>query len=236
MINEKVSILLLAHNEEKTIIKDILKINSFLRKAFLNFNIVISEDGSKDSTYDKILSLKKKLKLTICSSKKRKGYTKAFIDGVKCCNANYIFFSDTGSKYNYSNFLKFFQVLKNENADLVSGIRIKRKDKLYRRLLTLFYSLFLNMLFLKKFSDFDCGFRIYNKKKLLFVLKKYYYISSLINSQIFMYFIKNNFKIKQRKIIYYENKIRESRGIPPSKLIHIIISSIFFSIKIRFSK
>ena len=124
----------------------------------------------------------------------------------------------------------------NENADLVSGIRIKRKDKLYRRLLTLFYSLFLNMLFLKKFSDFDCGFRIYNKKKLLYVLKKYSYKSSLINSQIFMYFLKNNFNIAQRKIIYYENKIRESRGIPPSKLIHIIISSIIFSIKIRFSK
>jgi glycosyltransferase involved in cell wall biosynthesis len=236
MINEKVSILLLAHNEEKTIIKDILKINSFLRKSFLNFNIVISEDGSEDSTNDKILSLKKKLKLTICSSKKRKGYAKAFIDGVKCCNSNYIFFSDTGSKYNYSNFLKFYRAVKNENADLVSGIRIKRKDKLYRRLLTLFYSLFLNMLFLKKFSDFDCGFRIYNKKKLLYVLKKYSYKSSLINSQIFMYFLKNNFNIAQRKIIYYENKIRVSRGIPPSKLIHIIISSIIFSIKIRFSK
>ena len=160
MIKEKVSILLLAHNEEKTIIKDILKIYSFLSKTFLNFNIVISEDGSEDSTFDKILSLKKKLKLTICSSIKRKGYTKAFIDGVKCCKSNYIFFSDTGSKYNYTNFFKFYRILKNENADLVSGIRIKRKDKLYRRLLTLFYSLFLLYSF-NFFFLFDLRFLLF---------------------------------------------------------------------------
>jgi hypothetical protein len=56
----------------------------------------------------------------------------------------------------------------------------------------------------------------------------------LIGSQIFMLFIKYKFKIIQKELKYLENNKRNSRGIPATKIISTIFSSIFFSIKIRF--
>ena len=61
MIYEKVSVLILAHNEEKTISEDICNLRRALKKNFKNFEIIISEDGSKDDTCKKISHLKKNL-------------------------------------------------------------------------------------------------------------------------------------------------------------------------------
>jgi glycosyltransferase involved in cell wall biosynthesis len=235
MVYEKVSVLILAHNEEKTIQEDICNLHRALKKKFINFEIIISEDGSKDNTCKKIFYLKKKFKLKLLNSKKRKGYAKAFLDGVGKCQSNIIFFSDTGKKYDYNNFFSFYKIFKNNNLALCSGIRIDRKDKVIRRMLTLFYSIFLKLLFLKNFDDYDCGFRIYNKKKLINIINRHTFHPMLIGSQIFMLFIKYKYKIKQQKIKYLENKQRASRGIPAKKIISTIYSSIIFSIKIRFS-
>jgi glycosyltransferase involved in cell wall biosynthesis len=234
MILEKISVLILAHNEEKTIEEDIYNLYNALNKRFKNFQIIISEDGSRDNTYKKILFLKRKFNLILSTSRKRKGYAKAFINGINKCQSNVIFFSDTGKKYDYNNFFYFFKIFKKNNADLCCGIRIGRKDKLIRRALTFFYSIFLKLLFLRQFSDFDCGFRIYNKKKLKCVINKHSFHPMLIGSQIFMLFIKYKFKIIQKELKYLENNKRNSRGIPATKIISTIFSSIFFSIKIRF--
>ena len=103
-------------------------------------------------------------------------------------------------------------------------------------MLTYWYSMFIKLLFQKNFDDFDCGFRIYNKKKLYYILNKYSFHPMLIGSQIFMWFIKHRYKIVQNKIKYLENNKRQSRGIPNNKIVYTIISSIIFSIKIKLSK
>ena len=57
--NYDLDVLLLAHNEEKTIVKEILNIIKILKG--IKFRIIVVEDGSKDKTLKKLKSLKKKL-------------------------------------------------------------------------------------------------------------------------------------------------------------------------------
>ena len=57
--NYDLNVLLLAHNEEKTIVKEILNIIKILKG--IKFRIIVVEDGSKDKTLQKLKSLKKKL-------------------------------------------------------------------------------------------------------------------------------------------------------------------------------
>ena len=227
---QKISFLILANNESKTIKKEIKKILELKKK--LKFNLVIVQDGSTDGTYEILNKISKK-KVILYNKKERLGYYNAFLKGVELSNGSVVFFSDTGGKYDYSKFLKFYDLYKKQKADLFASYRIKRKDKILRQLLTYFYTIFINILFFLNYKDYDCGFKIFNRKKLLKILKENSFNKNLITSQIFLYFIKNNFKIIQQPIIYKEKKNRDSRGIPTNKLFGIVIGSIINLIKIR---
>ena len=116
---------------------------------------------------------------------------------------------------------------------MVSGYRIKRKDKILRRILTYVYSLTINVIFQINYRDYDCGFKIFNRKKLLKVLKSNSFEKNLITSQIFLYFIINKYRINQYPIIYKEKKTRNSRGIPTKKILNVVLTAILNLIKIR---
>ena len=71
------------------------------------------------------------------------------------------------------------------------------------------------------------------QKKLLKILKENNFDKNLITSQIFIYFKIYNYKILQLPIKYNEKKNRVSRGIPNSKILNIIFSSIKKMLHIR---
>ena len=230
-MKEKISFLILVNNEAKKIKNEIYNILKIKKK--INFNLVVIQDGSNDGTYEILNRVSKKKKIILFNKKERLGYYKAFLKGVELSKGKTIFFSDTGGKYNYLKFLEFYKFYKKNNADLVAGYRIKRKDKIIRQMLTFFYSIIINNLFFLNFQDYDCGFKIFKRNKLLHVLKKYKFNKNLITSQIFLYFIKHNFKIFQYPIIYKEKKNRNSRGIPTNKIFKIVCETILNLIKIR---
>ncbi len=228
---ENIYFLILANNEVKTIQDEIYKILKLKKK--LNFKLVVVQDGSTDGTYELLEKISKRYKIILFNKKKRLGYYNAFLKGVKLCKGETIFFSDTGNKYEYSKFLKFYKYYKDNKSDLVSGYRIKRKDKIFRQILTSFYSFTINIIFQINYRDYDCGFKIFNRKKLLKVLKSNKFEKNLITSQIFLYFIKNEYRINQYPIIYKEKKTRNSRGIPTKKIFFVVLAAILNLIKIR---
>lgn len=232
MNKEKISLLLLVHNEASTIEQEIKEIISCL-KEISNLEIVVVQDGSNDGTYEKLINLNQQYFFKLNSVKERRGYAKAFIDGVNSCSGNIMLFSDTGKKYDYKNFYEFLRIFKEGNLDLLTGYRVERKDKIIRRILSFFYTKYCNILFLRRYQDYDCGFKIFNRNKLLSILNKYDLNKYLITSQILIYFIISNYKIDQMPIKYLEDKNRTSRGIPTYKIINVILTTIIHLIKIK---
>ncbi len=223
-MKNKISFLILAHNEVNTIEKEINNILKIKKK--LKFELIVIQDGSNDGTFEKLKKTRKRKNFILHNKKNRLGYHRAFLKGVSLSGGNIIFFSDTGGKYNYRKFIDFYKYFIKNSADMVAGYRIKRKDKLLRRLLTTFYGFFINILFQIKFKDYDCGFKVFNKQKLLKVLKENKFDKNLITSQIFIYFKMYDYKILQLPIEYNEKKTRVSRGIPNSRILKVIFSSI----------
>ena len=236
-MNKNISLLLLVHNEIDTIENEIVQINKFLSNNS-NSELVIVQDGSSDGTYEKLNELKAKYNFILNSLKERRGYTQAFIDGVNTCSGNTILFSDSGGKYNFKNVPKFLNIFKLKNLDLLAGYRVKRKDKIIRRLLSFFYSKLCNILFWNNCKDLDCGFKVFNKLKLEQILRQYKFSNSLLTSQLFIYFINKKWKIYQLPIEYMETKERKSRGLPISKIFFTSILSIInlFKIKLNLNK
>ncbi len=229
-MKKKISFLILVNNEAKTIKREISNILKLKKK--INFRLIIVQDGSSDGTYEILNKLRRK-DIILFNKKNRMGYYNAFRKGVELSEGNVIFFSDTGGKYDYKNFVNFYKYYKKKNLDLLACYRTDREDKLLRRTLTLFYTIIINSIFFLNFKDYDCGFKIFNRSKLLKILKYYNFDKNLITSQIFLYFVKNNFNILQLPIKYKEKKNRNSRGIPTNKIIPIVIRSLFNLIRIR---
>ena len=88
---KKISVLILVYNEVKTIERDIISIKKNL-KNYVNYQLIVVQDGSTDGTYEKLNFLKKRYNLSLNSVKKRRGYTKAFLAGIKSCHNDTIFF------------------------------------------------------------------------------------------------------------------------------------------------
>ena len=99
---QKVDLLFNAFNEIDSIEDDIKEIAKIYKNHQRVGKIIIVEDGSFDGTAQKLRDLKKELNIELNQSENRRGYSKALIEGIQSCDSEYIFFSDLGGKFNWS--------------------------------------------------------------------------------------------------------------------------------------
>tara|TARA_Y100000741_G_scaffold255879_1_gene197243 strand:+ start:673 stop:1383 length:711 start_codon:yes stop_codon:yes gene_type:complete len=227
-LKTKLTLILLAHNEEKTILRDIEDINKNILKKIKNTEFIICQDGSSDKTHKIISSVKKKYKIRYIHSSKRLGVHKALFLTLKKSNGKFVFFADSGNKFNYKEFWKLYKY--RNKFEIISGYRINRKDQTYRILLTYFFNMFLRFFTISRFNDIDSGFKIFNKSavKKAIVLKKcnsHFYMSEICLKIIYMGYI-----FKEVKVNYFQ---RPSKSRATS-LIQIPI--MIFSFLINFIK
>jgi len=162
------TIIILAHNEEKTIKKHVEDIKRKIINKIKKTELIIFHDGSRDSTHKILLKLKRKLKFRYIYKKKRIGVHLALHKSLLLSRGKKIFFTDSGNKFKLKDFWKLYK-FKNK-YDLLSGYRVKRQDQIYRMFLTKFFNIFLRTFTISKFYDIDSGFKIFDKKKLKKIL------------------------------------------------------------------
>ena len=193
---------MLAHNEEKTILSDIENINRIILKKIKNTEFIICQDGSKDKTHNIISSAKKKYNINYIHSTKRLGVHKALFLTLKKSKGEFIFFVDSGNKFNYQEFWKLYKYRK--KYEIVSGFRVNRKDQFYRILLTYFFNVFLKIFTISKFKDMDSGFKIFNKKAVKKAISLRKYNSHFYMSEICLKIIYMGYKFKEIEINYFQ--------------------------------
>ena len=224
------TIILLAHNEEKTILDDIKKIHNIILKKIKDIEFIICQDGSIDKTHKIISSIKKKYNINYIHSAKRLGVHKALLLTLKKSKGEFIFFVDSGNKFNYREFWKLYKYRK--KYEIVSGLRVNRKDQVYRILLTYFFNVFLRFFTISKFRDIDSGFKIFNKKsvKKAILLKKYnshFYMSEICLKIIYMGYL-----FKEVNVNYFQ-RFSKSRATSLTRIPVMIVSFLINFIKLK---
>jgi|TARA_B100001079_G_scaffold132352_1_gene113393 hypothetical protein len=224
------TIILLAHNEEKTILDDIKKIHNIILKKIKDTEFIICQDGSIDKTHKIISSIKKKYNINYIHSAKRLGVHKALLLTLKKSKGEFIFFVDSGNKFNYREFWKLYKYRK--KYEIVSGLRVNRKDQVYRILLTYFFNVFLRFFTISKFRDIDSGFKIFNKKsvKKAILLKKYnshFYMSEICLKIIYMGYL-----FKEVNVNYFQ-RFSKSRATSLTRIPVMIVSFLINFIKLK---
>jgi dolichyl-phosphate beta-glucosyltransferase len=154
-----------AYNEEKRLEKTLVKIISFCKKRFKNYEIIVVNDCSKDSTASIALRHKKdKVKLVSNKTNRGKGYSVK--NGILHARYPLVLFSDSDLATPIEELSKFLGFVQ-EGFDIVIASRkmkesnIPVKQPFFRQLLGKIFRLFVSLVAIKGFKDTQCGFKLF---------------------------------------------------------------------------
>lgn len=160
-MSEKFQILLPVYNEASSIRKTLFDIYEALKDK-INFEFIITEDGSTDNTKEILNDLKKQLPMTLISDDKRKYYSLAVLDGIKKASSDFLLIMDSDGQCDPKDIMSFWQ--RRKESDLVCGYRSPRYDFAYRKFISKIFYLIYNILFKVPLRDPSFAFVFMNKK------------------------------------------------------------------------
>ena len=206
----KLSIIIPVYNEEKTILKLINNIKSI--NFPINYELIIVNDGSTDSTSEKL----RKLNINLIEYKENKGKGFAVRKGLRSCKGDIIAIQDADLEYNPKQIPNLVKPILNKETEVVYGSRFLKKENqnwkipthyLGNRLLTSLS----NLLYKCNLTDMETCYKIFTKKvkNSLNLTLNDFGLEIELTSQI----CKNGFKIKEIPINYYPRSWEEGKKI-----------------------
>ena len=149
------------YNEAKSIEETIKEIYDTL-SGKIDFQFIISEDGSSDGTKEILKKLKDFYPMILISDSNRKYYSKAVIDGIKRADADYLLIKDSDGQCDPKDILNFWS--SKEKSDLVNGYRHPRHDFAYRRFISKIFFYLYKILFDVPLRDPSFAYVFMSKK------------------------------------------------------------------------
>jgi len=154
------SVVFPAFNEEKNISATIKEATGVAESLTQDFEIIIVDDGSTDSTRVVLAEeATKNPKLRTITHQTNQGYGAAVWSGITASTKEYVFFSDSDLQFKLDELAGFIQHLL--EYDAVLGYRAKRQDPFMRLLDAKAWNLLNRLLFGLKIKDIDCAFKLF---------------------------------------------------------------------------
>ncbi len=216
------SIIIPVYNEEKTVKDVIEKVQSIKLNYEIKKELIIVNDGSKDST-DKVLQkiIKEYDNIKYTKHNKNQGKGAAIRTAISNCDGDIILIQDSDLEYNpedYNNLLK--PIIENK-ASVVYGSRfLKTKLKLFGKNKTLHPShyfgnklltLLTSLLFRQKITDMETGYKVFKSSviKNIKLEANRFEIEPEITSKI----MKSKYQIYEVPISFNPRKFEEGKKI-----------------------
>lgn len=164
-----ISVIIPAYKQEKTIVKDLRKINGVLKQIRYDYQIILVIDGKVDNTYQKVKNLKsKRVKIYELPRHFGKGYTVRF--GMEKASGDYIAFIDAGMEIDPNGISMLLEHLEWYNADIIVGSKRHLASVVSypwdRKILSWGYYMLVRLLFGVKVKDTQPGIKIFRREVL----------------------------------------------------------------------
>ena len=159
----KLSIIVPAYNEGKTILTVLQKLNN-LKKFYQNIQIIVINDGSKDNSLE-ILEGNKSLFDILINNPKNRGKGNAVKKGLEVADGDYITFQDADLEYDPEDFKKFLNLINIVDPDLIIGSRFNYADysrshyilnKIGNKFMTFLFNIIYDTTFTDIYSCYVC--------------------------------------------------------------------------------
>lgn len=173
---KKLSLIVPAHNEESIIYNNSLEMCRLLNSFVNEFEIIIVDDGSEDSTYDEAMKASKADKHIKVLKTKWGGKGNALKNGTVLAIGDYIAFCDADLDISPIQLKYFFDVMINEKSDVVIGSKM-HKDSIVdypfiRKVYSYCYYILLCILFNLKLKDTQTGLKLFKASIIKEVMSK----------------------------------------------------------------
>jgi len=165
----KISILVPMYNEGNRVDNFFKHVIPFLKKNYKNWEILVVDDGSIDSTLEEIKKFSKKYKhISVVSHKKNMGIGAGLKTGLKHVSGDIIITMDSDLTYGVENIPKLLDAMKEKNADVVIGTPFLKKNDhkeipFVRYIASRGGNYIDQLLFGLNFTTSTCFFRAWNK-------------------------------------------------------------------------
>lgn len=164
---KKLSLVVPAFKQEKTIVKDIKKLEKTLSQLPYNFEIIVVVDGFLDETYRKIKKIKNdRIKVLGYEKNHGKGYAVRY--GVSRAKGDVVGFVDAGMDIDPTGISMLLNHLNWYNADIIVGSKLHPVSQvnypMTRKILSWGYRTLTHLLFGFKIRDTQVGLKLFRKK------------------------------------------------------------------------
>lgn len=153
-----ISLVFPVHNESFIIETTLRNYIAEMEGRVLDFEVIVSEDGSTDDTKSVLERLAKELPMKLYMSDERKGYQQALIDAISHATKPWLFIVDSDYQFAAIDFWRLEP--HRREYDIILGMKSPRKDPKYRIILSKGYNFLLRLFMKVPYRDMDTGFRL----------------------------------------------------------------------------
>ena len=160
----KISIVIPLFNEEESISELAQWIDKVLKKNNLSYEIIFIDDGSNDSSWSVIKNIKT-YNPNVYGIKFRRNYGKsaALNVGFSKASGDVVITMDADLQDSPDEIPELYNLITNDNYDLVSGWKKKRYDPITKTIPTKLFNWAARKASGINLNDFNCGLKAYNK-------------------------------------------------------------------------
>jgi len=155
------SVVLPAYNEEGNLDRAVRSAFAGAALAGLECEVVVVNDGSRDSTSSLLTRLEQELgpRVRVVDHPTNLGYGVALRDGFRASRGDLVFYTDSDNQFDLSELKDFLPLM--ETNDAVLGYRIDRKDPWLRRFVSGGFNGLSSLAFGMKVRDLNCSFKLF---------------------------------------------------------------------------
>ena len=211
----ELSIVLPAYNEAENIRAAVEKGLAVAEKLASNYEVIVVDDGSRDTTCQEVEALAKHQypKVRLVKHLVNLGYGAALRTGVKHSRYGLVFFTDSDNQFDMSELEYFLPMM--ADYDLITGFRVYRYDPVLRCILSWIYNRIVGVLFRLHVRDVDCAFKLMSREvvqKATIECNNFF-----VNTELLARARRWNFRIAEKGVRHYPRMAGET-SVRPSDI------------------
>jgi len=207
--NISISVFFPCYNEQDNIAHVVQQALAALEKLKADFEVIIVDDGSSDSTgqiADELAGQNSGVK--VVHHRTNLGYGAALQSGFKAATKELVFYTDGDGQFDINEMPPLLGLM--EHYDIVSCYRLNRQDNLIRKINGWCWTKLVCLLFGIKVRDIDCAFKLYKRE--IFDNIKLVSTGALIDAEILARAVRKGYRITQKGIHHYPRTAGSQTG------------------------
>ncbi len=207
-----ISVVLPAFNEADNIVASIQRATDVLEQRQADFEIIVVDDGSSDSTRRLVDAVSARDRRVRCLHHPRnRGYGAALRTGLLAGVKELVFFTDADLQFDLAEIDKLLDHA--QQFDIIAGYRAQRRDPLPRKVNAWAWGQLVDVLFDLRVRDIDCAFKVFHRRVLEAIDIRS--VGAFVNSEILVRARASGFTVKQVPVTHYARIAGEQSGANP---------------------